>query len=1168
MPFSSIPSFQNDTGTAQLQRLHEALLKLQTLPVTCMPEDDVLRHGIESLTALIGVRYGAIAILEGDGIRQFISTGLAAATASRIGHPPRGQGLLTAITDTETLRLDDISRDPRFTGFPLHHPPMKSLLAVPIAQRNHHYGHFLLSEKTSGESFDDNDEILAKCYADTFALLIACHRAEAAQARASNTLQEVSQALSGTSGDNFLPNLVLNLSRVLGVDYVFVGEPVPKDPDVIRTIAFCDHGSLVDNIDYHLHPDTPCGRVESSVVCHFPDNARTHYSGDELIRCCRAEAFIGHPLFDSAGQVIGLLVAMHGKAIADKEHIELVLRLCADRAAAEVERRRASETMRESEERFSATFSQAAVGIAHVALDGRFLRVNQKFCDILGYTQAEVLERTFQGLTHLEDLEANRESDRRILAGEISTCSTERRYYRKDGSLVWANLTVSVVRDLHGPKYVISVIEDISARKAAELHMRELSSVIEQTADSVVITDRRGIIQYVNPAHEAVTGYARDETIGKSLQILDRGQHDKAFFDRMWTTILDGRAFRDRFINRKKDGSLYYEEKTITPLKSLDGHITHFVSTGKDITERVLAEEALRTSEERFRGVVQNIPLSIHTIDSNGRITSINHAGLYMLGATKEDEVCGTEMLASVSEPDRARIHGLLNEALQGTSCQFQFVTITGRNFDSQLIPVKDRDGQIQYLLGVTEDITEHRETRERLHYLAHYDPLTGLPNRILLQDRLSQAMLDARRRERMVALLFLDLDRFKIINDTLGHEMGDALLREVASRLTDCVRAGDTIARLGGDEFTVVLANIAHVDDAARLAQKLIDSFMPPFLIGGREMFISASIGITLYPFDDSDLDSLLRNADAAMYHAKELGRNTFQFYTTELNRRTVQRLQLETALRHTLDRNELTVYYQPQVDFATGKITGAEALLRWRHPEMGLVPPLKFIPLAEETGLIIPIGEWVLRTACRQAQAWRIAGFHNFRIAVNLSGRQFQNHNLAKVVEAVLKETGLDPLYLDLELTESILLHNTNETLATMKRLHGLGVVFTMDDFGTGYSSLSYLKRFPIDALKIDRSFVRDIPTDPNDAAIAQAIIAMAHSLGIRVIAEGVETSAQRAFMRTHRCDGMQGYHFSKPLSSEKMTRLLQRNHRVTRSKASSDTGNPLRKPTRGKR
>jgi diguanylate cyclase (GGDEF)-like protein len=452
-------------------------------------------------------------------------------------------------------------------------------------------------------------------------------------------------------------------------------------------------------------------------------------------------------------------------------------------------------------------------------------------------------------------------------------------------------------------------------------------------------------------------------------------------------------------------------------------------------------------------------------------------------------------------------------------------------------------------MVGTVQDVTEFQRAQERLNYLAHYDTLTGLPNRLLLQDRLNLAMAEADRRDRVVAVMFLDLDRFKIINDTLGHDVGDALLKSVAERLTTCVRAGDTISRLGGDEFTVILANVAHVDDVARVAQKIIDSFAPPFNIAGRELFMSTSIGITLYPFDDDKLDSLLRNADAAMYHAKEMGRNTFQFYTAELNRRTAKRLQLETALRHALERNELLLHYQPQVNLKTGKIIGAEALLRWQHPEMGLIPPLDFIPLAEETGLIVPIGEWVLRTACRQAQAWHRAGFPRFQVAVNLSGRQLQHRDLAKLVKKVLKETGLNPRHLDLELTESLLMHNTGETLAAMEELHTHGAAFSMDDFGTGYSSLAYLKRFPIDTLKIDQSFVRDIPTDPDDAAIAQAIIAMAHSLGIRVIAEGVETAKQLAFMRAHQCDGMQGYYFSKPVPAEAMTRLLQEDRRLPR-------------------
>ena len=400
---------------------------------------------------------------------------------------------------------------------------------------------------------------------------------------------------------------------------------------------------------------------------------------------------------------------------------------------------------------------------------------------------------------------------------------------------------------------------------------------------------------------------------------------------------------------------------------------------------------------------------------------------------------------------------------------------------------------------------------------------------------------------------MFLDLDRFKIINDTLGHETGDALLKAVAERLKTCMRAGDTISRLGGDEFTVILANVAHVDDVARVAQKIIDTFTPQFNIAGRELFISASIGITLYPFDDNNLENLLRNADAAMYHAKEMGRNTFQFYTAELNRRTAKHLTLETALRHALERNELLLHYQPQVNLKTGRIIGAEALLRWQHPEMGLIPPLDFIPLSEETGLIIPIGEWVLRTACAQAKAWEQAGFGDLQVAVNLSGRQLQHRDLAKLVKQVLKETGLDPRQLDLELTESLLMHNTGETLIAMEELHKLGVAFSMDDFGTGYSSLSYLKRFPIDTLKIDQSFVRDIPTDPDDAAIAQAIIAMAHSLGIKVIAEGVETANQLAFMRAHQCDGVQGYYFSKPITAEEVTKLLLNDRHLTVCKSS---------------
>ncbi|MEK7758764.1 MAG: EAL domain-containing protein, partial [Pseudomonadota bacterium] len=399
---------------------------------------------------------------------------------------------------------------------------------------------------------------------------------------------------------------------------------------------------------------------------------------------------------------------------------------------------------------------------------------------------------------------------------------------------------------------------------------------------------------------------------------------------------------------------------------------------------------------------------------------------------------------------------------------------------------------------------------------LANYDTLTDLPNRMLLSQRLGKAIEEAEHSERLVAVLFIDLDRFKIINDTLGHDSGDELLKIVARRLSEAVRPGDTVARYGGDEFVIVLANVAHIDDVTRVANKMLGRLSPAIIIGGRELFVTPSIGITLFPFDNDTSDELLRNADSAMFDAKDHGGNCFRFYTAEMNARAERRLTLETGLRHALERGEFLLHYQPQVDIVSGDIRGAEALIRWQHPDWGLVPPAEFIPLAEETGLILPIGEWVLTEACTQARHWHDAGHAGLRIAVNLSGRQLAQKNLVEIVAATLTRCAVARGMLELEITESLLMQDLERIAATLEALVALGVTVSMDDFGTGYSSLSYLKRLPIDVLKIDQSFVHDIGSDPDDAAIVQAIIAMAHSLGIKVIAEGVETAEQLAFLR----------------------------------------------------
>ena len=443
---------------------------------------------------------------------------------------------------------------------------------------------------------------------------------------------------------------------------------------------------------------------------------------------------------------------------------------------------------------------------------------------------------------------------------------------------------------------------------------------------------------------------------------------------------------------------------------------------------------------------------------------------------------------------------------------------------------------------GIVEDITDRKAAEERVQLLAYYDALTGLPNRTLLQDRLSQALASARRRKDKVALLFLDLDRFKIINDSLGHSVGDLLLKEVAERLKRWAREQDTVARLGGDEFLIVLTDVKDIPGAAVAAERLMDAMTAEFVVQGHLLRVSCSLGISIFPEHGADGETLIKNADAAMYSAKDYGRNNFQFFTQDMNAEVVERLTLESSLRLALEKKELFLVYQPQMDIASGRITGLEALLRWQHPELGLVPPDRFIRIAENSGLIVPIGEWVLRTACSQARKWQDEGLLAVPVAVNVSAVQFRQEGFRKMIDRVLRETGLAPQYLELELTESLLLSNADVTLSVLRGLKAMGLKLAIDDFGTGYSSFGYLKHFPVSKLKIDGSFVRDVAVNPDDAAITTAIISMAKSLSLKVIAEGVEDEAQMSFLRAHQCDEIQGYYFSKPLAPEEAADKLR--------------------------
>jgi len=522
--------------------------------------------------------------------------------------------------------------------------------------------------------------------------------------------------------------------------------------------------------------------------------------------------------------------------------------------------------------------------------------------------------------------------------------------------------------------------------------------------------------------------------------------------------------------------------------------------------------------------------------------------------------------LERVHPEDKDSVSRALVEALRKVrpyGFDFRIVLPDGteRSVHEEAEVIFDKNGAAIRMVGATQDISERKEVEGQIRLLAYYDGLTLLPNRRLFMEKLDLALENARRREGSLAVLFLDLDRFKQINDTLGHGAGDRLLQGVAERLRKCLRSSDAVARgealnltddvarLGGDEFIVSITNVTRGEDAARVARRLQEALEQPFKLDENEVFVTASIGISLFPQDGTDLESLLKNADAAMYHAKDAGRSNYQFYSKSMNAAALQRLTLENKLRRALERGEFQLYFQPQIDVRSWSIIGAEALIRWRHPDLGLIQPVDFIALAEETGLILPIGEWVLRTACAQAKAWQDAGHEPLVMAINISGRQFHDKNLAQTIGQTIGAIALDPRRVELEITESVLMHSVDETVNTLKTLRAMGPRIAVDDFGTGYSSLSYLRRFPIDTLKLDQSFIQDSVKDRGTAAIVAGVIDMAHGLGLEVIAEGVETAEQRTLLFQDGCHIMQGYLFGRPVPAPEFEQLL-----VTKSKGES--------------
>ena len=645
---------------------------------------------------------------------------------------------------------------------------------------------------------------------------------------------------------------------------------------------------------------------------------------------------------------------------------------------------------------------------------------------------------------------------------------------------------------------------------------------------------------------QSIFGISQDEVKGVLSHLKPRlHPGDLPLLRRALVEHLKGRTedYRVEYRVRHADGSWrWVEDRGRAVERDAAGRVLRMLGTRRDITERKRQEEEQRLAATVFEAASEGIVI----LDADYLLLSVNQAFSDVTGYRKE-EVLGRSVASLIGNRDTRRQYHLIRQELSRSGSWRGELVETRKNGELypqwlQLNVVHDARGRVSHIVGFFSDLSQRRQTEERLRYLSHYDELTGLANRSLFRERLHESCERARQDDSRLALLHVDLDRFKLLNDSLGHEVADQLLRQMARRINQSAPEAHTVARLAGDEFAILLDDYGSLSALARTASRLLSKLRMPMMVGGHELVVSASVGISLLPDNARELSALVSQAGMAMQHAKHLGGNTFQFYTDNLQACTLERLQLETQLRKGIADGQLEVFYQPKLTLADDSLEAAEALVRWRHPELGLVPPGEFIPLAEETGLIAPIGEFVLRQACLQARQWQCEGLVDLRVSVNLSVHQLRQGNLVALVRQVLDETGLPSHLLELELTESQLLDNVENVIAIFQQLRDLGVKLAIDDFGTGYSSLSYLKRFPVDYVKIDQTFVRDLSANGEDAAITRAIIAMAHGLDLKVVAEGVETQAQMDFLKAQRCDEIQGYLISPPVPAGRFAELLR--------------------------
>jgi len=820
------------------------------------------------------------------------------------------------------------------------------------------------------------------------------------------------------------------------------------------------------------------------------------------------------------------------------------------------ERKRAEEALLLSEQKYRNIVDYASVGIYRSSPDGTILMANPALARILGYDSTDELQQRNLA-TDVYLAERERQIALQRFAANGYAIEEELLWRKKDGTPIWVQLNAHAI-DLHeGAEVYEGFVFDITERKLADQQIAAANAQRKAVLDaatrvSIIATDANGVITVFNSGAERMLGYAASDVIGvRNITELhldtELVQHARRLAFELGEKlsgfdVLVRRATREGLEEREwtyigNDGEPIIVLLSVTALRDEHGNLTGYLHVGTDVTERKLAEEKLRQQSAAMTASMDGIGI----LDGRLDFTYVNDALAKLFGYPSPQEIIGRSLCDLYEPPEQVRFITTIVPLVQQRGRWRG--EASGLRYDGSLFPQEISLTSIDGggMVAVVRDITERTYAEEQIKHLAYHDALTTLPNRLLFKDRVTVAISHAQRHESRVAVLFLDLDRFKVINDSLGHNIGDQLLQAVAARVQSCVRDSDTVARLGGDEFTLLLPELAHAEDAALVAQKILEAVRYPFHIEGREFYITTSIGISVFPDDGIDAETLIKAADTAMYQAKEQGRDNYQLFNALVNAKALQRIALEHGLRRSLSHHEMAVHYQPIFDFRTGRITGMEALLRWTDPELGPIGPATFIPLAEAIGVMIPIGTWALRVACAQAKQWHDSGFNTLSLAVNLSVCQLQQPDLVNLVRDILTETGLPARLLELEITESTAMQSPEASIRTLYELKRLGIRISLDDFGTGHSSLAYLKRFPIDTLKIDQSFIRDITRDPDTAAIVTAIIAMGHSLRLKVIAEGVEFTDQATFLKRHNCDQMQGYLINAPMPAAELGAIL---------------------------